>query len=462
MNCQSSQQSDLHQLINDGNFDQARAEIHQQLETPDKLTPEQVLDLEFQLDRMNRIEKDFTATRPEVKKYIAQYIPEVSDADIQKWEEEKSLESRMINGEKRYFKYAARNLFRINPEAKKIWAEAHKDDTSGDSFDLAGHDQEIIDLAVHHHQEYNSPVRMHVTYSISVHPDVVPAGEVIRCWIPFPREVRNRQTDVQYLNSEPAQHMIAPNDLALQRTIYLEKLATEGKPTTFSVEYTFTGKGTYTAIDPDQVQSVDPEGALKPYLSENPPHIVFTDSLKALSKRIIGDETNPYRVAQKLYAWVDNIPWASAREYSTISDISSYCYTNKHGDCGIQTLLLMTLCRMNGIPTRWQSGWEFKPPDDSMHDWAQIYFKPYGWVPLDVTYGQFDTDENQLRWFYLSGMDSYRIIFNDAFSQPFYPVKIYPRSETVDSQRGEVEWRGGNLYFDQWDWNIQWNAEPTM
>ncbi|MCK4447375.1 MAG: transglutaminase domain-containing protein, partial [Candidatus Marinimicrobia bacterium] len=95
---------------------------------------------------------------------------------------------------------------------------------------------------------------------------------------------------------------------------------------------------------------------------------------------------------------------------------------------------------------------------DSMHDWGEIYFEPYGWVPMDVTYGCRETDDVILKWFYLNGMDSYRLIFNDAYSQNFYPVKIYPRSETVDSQRGEVEWKGGNLYFDKWDWNFEWKV----
>ena len=27
---------------------------------------------------------------------------------------------------------------------------------------------------------------------------------------------------------------------------------------------------------------------------------------------------------------------------------------------------------------------------------------------------------------------------------------VYIRSETVDFQPGEVEWRGGNLYYDHW------------
>ena len=43
---------------------------------------------------------------------------------------------------------------------------------------------------------------------------------------------------------------------------------------------------------------------------------------------------------------------------------------------------------------------------------------------------------------------------NDDYSQALYPAKIHFRSETIDFQRGEVEWEGGNLYFDQWDYQF--------
>ena len=46
---------------------------------------------------------------------------------------------------------------------------------------------------------------------------------------------------------------------------------------------------------------------------------------------------------------------------------------------------------------------------------------------------------------------------NTDYGMPLAPKKKYPRSETVDFQRGEVEWRGGNLYFDQWNYN--WEIE---
>ena len=212
-------------------------------------------------------------------------------------------------------------------------------------------------------------------------------------------------------------------------------------------------------IDPGKVVPVESGSDLREYLKEEPPHIIFTEDFRNLSKKILGKEANPYRKAQILFKWVnDNTPWASAREYSSIRSLSQYGYENKHGDCGIQSMLFITLCRLNGIPARWQSGWNFKPPYDSMHDWGMIYFEPYGWMPMDATYGPHDTDREDLKWFYLSGMDSYRLIFNDDYAQPFVPEKLHHRSETLDSQRGEVEWKDGNLYFDQWNWNMKWEV----
>ena len=51
---------------------------------------------------------------------------------------------------------------------------------------------------------------------------------------------------------------------------------------------------------------------------------------------------------------------------------------------------------------------------------------------------------------------------NNDFGQPLIPPKRYPRSETVDFQRGEVEWDGGNLYFDQWDYDLRVEPEPDI
>jgi hypothetical protein len=294
-----------------------------------------------------------------------------------------------------------------------------------------------------------------------VNENAVPDGEKLKVWIPFPREVEGRQLDITFKNSEPQKHKIAPNS-ALQRTIYLEKKAKKDEKTEFWVEYEYTSFAEYIALSEAEVQPLVVTEELKPFLSEQAPHIVFTEELKAKSAELIGAETNPYKIAQLLFDFVDAIPWASAREYSTIRNLSNYAFTSNHSDCGQVSMLLMTLFRLNGIPTKWQSGWEFSDTTfHTMHDWFLAYFEPFGWVPVDVTHGKLESNDPNIAYFYLGGIDSYRAVFNDEYSSSFVPEKKHFRSETVDSQRGEVEWKEGNLYFDQWKYSMKWSVKDV-
>ena len=146
---------------------------------------------------------------------------------------------------------------------------------------------------------------------------------------------------------------------------------------------------------------------------------------------------------------------------TTLRNIPDYVLAAGHADCGQQTLLLITLLRLNGIPARWQSGWVFSDGDyDNMHDWGWFYLAPYGWMPMDVTFGQLKSDDPKVARFYFGSLDQYRIAFNDAIGTDFVPRKRHVRSEIVDSQRGEVEWDGGNIYFDQWNYEFRWHLLP--
>ena len=44
---------------------------------------------------------------------------------------------------------------------------------------------------------------------------------------------------------------------------------------------------------------------LAPQVAERPPHVVFTEPLQLFSRQVVGDAVDPYRIAQKIFAAVD-------------------------------------------------------------------------------------------------------------------------------------------------------------
>lgn len=449
--------------IDAGQFRQAEAAIAAALAQPgiDAQTRDAYA---FQRERMRRMRLDFSLDTEAAKQKLRKTIPDLRDDEFAAWDRAGLLEHLDIDGKRYYFNRAPSNLFRLSAEAAARQRAGTSPPKDGPYERLGPHHRAVIAAAeAAPGQTSLLPHRVRITQSLTVNADAVPAGETIRAWIPYPRAIPGQQEDIRYLGSVPTGAQVAPPS-TLQRTAYLERKAVAGKPTEFSVSYEVSIAARHFDIDPAKVKPTPADPALAPYLAEEPPHIVFTPALRAFSKKVVGNETDPYRIARKLYAAVDRIPWGGAREYSTISNISDYALHGNHADCGQQTLLLMTLLRLNGIPARWQSGWVFSDNGvgyANLHDWGWLYLAPYGWVPMDVTTGALDSPEPKLRDFYFGGLDAYRIVFNDGFSQPLVPAKQHFRSDTVDSQRGEAEWRGGNLYFDQWDYHFDWQLMPA-
>ena len=130
-------------------------------------------------------------------------------------------------------------------------------------------------------------------------------------------------------------------------------------------------------------------------------------------------------------------------------------------DMILQSTLFVTCCRAAGVPARWQSGWETKPWGSNMHDWAEVYIEPWGWLPIDKSYGLQPSDNPKIKEFYIGHQDAYRLIVNLDYGQPLVPPKKDLRSEPADLQRGEVEIDGRNLYFDEWRYRMSFDANPV-
>ena len=409
-------------------------------------------------DLQHRIAVDFNKTEAEVKEYIQQYIPEVTDSMMRAWEATGALECMEIDGQKRYFHNAGPNLFRVDSACYKI-KEAHdgvQEPSTQQKIMMQNLPAVIADVK-QNGKPICQPGHMKVTYTLTVDADAVPAGEVVRCWLPLPRTDVARQTDVKVLSTSEKEYQIAP-DSCMHHTLYMEKVAQAGKPTVFTEEFVYTSAAEWFNLKPEDVQPYDTTTDLyKTYTAEREKHIVFTPELRELAAQLTEGETNPLLKACKIFQYVnDGFPWASAREYSTIDNIPMYVLKNHKGDCGQVTLLFLTLCRIVGIPGHFQSGFMMHPGAWNLHDWGEIYFQGVGWVPVDMSFGipTFMQDNPDIYWFYLGGIDTWRMVVNQDYGMPLVPAKKYPRSETVDFQRGEVEWAGGNLYFDQWDYHM--------
>src|SRR6185437_13405453 len=264
-------------LVDAGQFQAAETEIGAALNGV-ALSADRRRALQFQRERMRRIDLDFSLDADQVKARVREQIPDMSDAEFATWDAYGLFEHMLIDGHLRYFKRAPSNLFRLSPEA----AARRKLPTPFDDDPmetLNPHHRDIREAALAAHRSSVLPRRVRITQSLTVDADAVPAGQAVRAWIPYPRPLPGQQEDIRYVDSEPAAHRIAPAS-AMQRTVYFEKIAQAGKPTKFSVTYELTLYAQYHAIDAAKVVPETITPALAPYVAERPPHVVFSEPMR--------------------------------------------------------------------------------------------------------------------------------------------------------------------------------------
>jgi hypothetical protein len=402
-----------------------------------------------------RINLDFSLNEEQLISRLIKNSDSYSPENKTLWEKNGWLEWRLIDGEKKYFNRAASNLLLV----KNFILDRTKRDS------LIALDKDIIFRKKHTESIIKAtytkghpvlPVGLKIDYTLTLNSDAVPPGELVRCWLPYPKENNPRQQKITFISSSQPDYIIAP-DSAIHRTIYMEARSEKGVPLVFKASFSYQSSGQYFDLKNLKIKTYDKTSSIyTKYTAEQLPQICFSERIRHLADSITASENHPVEVVRKIYYWFNkNIPWAGAMEYSIMPDIPEYVLNNLKGDCGMQTFLLMSMLRYKGIPVKWQSGWMVPPENKNLHDWCEVYYEGVGWVPIDVSYELQYSDNLKTKEFYISGIDSYRLIVNDGISGKLYPEKKFLRSEPFDFQRGEVEWKGGNLYFDKWDYNMK-------
>lgn len=268
-------------------------------------------------------------------------------------------------------------------------------------------------------------------------------GKTLKVFLPVPKEAKQID-NIRIIGSEPSITYTAPAD-APARTVYFEEVCRENHA--FSVEYSFDNRVEYVDLDSNDVKSYQPTF----HIEEKAPHILFTPYVKELAKELSGNETNPLRLARRFYDFVTTkVKYSYVRDYFTLENIVEYAALNLKGDCGVQALLFITLCRLAGIPARWQSGLYVTPGYAGSHDWAQFYVEPFGWLYADCSFGGSAYRAGQTeRWeFYFGNLDPFRMVANSSFQCGFDPKMQHLRMDPYDNQTGECEYEDHAIASD--------------
>jgi transglutaminase-like putative cysteine protease len=339
-----------------------------------------------------------------------------------------------INGAVHFQRRFFENLIKTNPDYEKRLISPGIDDASEKERIMLDDNMGVMKT------RGGRTVEIRLRSSLWIKKAFERIGKPVRVHLPIPgngRQVR----DFTLIQTTPEASFVAPPEVP-QRTVCFETVL-KGDDV-FSVEYTYTNHVDYVKTDPPLAKAFVPGAAAGGFpLGEQLPHIRFTPYLRLLLEEILQGETNPLQKVRRIYDFITTrVMYSYMREYAALENISEYAAINLKGDCGVQAILFITLCRMAGIPAKWQSGLAVSEYHTGCHDWAEFYIEPWGWMFADPSYGGSAWRRGETgRWnYYFCNLDIYRMPANSAILEDFIPAKKHTRADPVDSQVGELEY----------------------
>jgi transglutaminase-like putative cysteine protease len=133
--------------------------------------------------------------------------------------------------------------------------------------------------------------------------------------------------------------------------------------------------------------------------SEYLPYIEATDLInsndqliKNKAYEIIKGEDDLYEAVYKIGKWNnENINYSLDSLTEELTQDSRWVLQNREGVCDELTVLFIAMLRSQGVPAKFISGQSYTNliPGFGNHAWAEVYFPGKGWIPFDVTYGQY-------------------------------------------------------------------------
>ena len=161
---------------------------------------------------------------------------------------------------------------------------------------------------------------------------------------------------------------------------------------TLDINLTYTGMlwgaDYFSHLDVNKI-SGDYDAAFLEKFTQAAAGIEVEDSqIKELARKIVGEEKNPFWKAYKIYNWITrNIIYDYEKaERENLETGALLTLRTKKGTCDDYTKLFVALARASGIPARSVMLYVMEGKANG-HGFPEVYLPPYGWIPLDPTWG---------------------------------------------------------------------------
>ena len=328
---------DIARLKAVGDIDNALRLIDMHLADPNTTAPLAAC-MRVQREIMLRLPRNYPYTFETAMACIRKDIPDFTEDEFHALEDMNKIGWIFINGERRYFKRFHQTLLKVNADYA---ARANiKDTGTSQGEDKPTEAVSMLDRSMNIMRERGSfGVHLRIRASIRINDDAFVPGKVVKVHLPIPAKCI-QQSNIKLIAFSHEPKHICPEDAPI-RTVYFEEKLYEN--TEFFVEYEYDNIAPYCdtyKLIPDAEQPNDFD------TQEQSPHIVFTPYIRELVKELGAGCANNLEKARNFYDFVTTrVTYSFMPEYFCLESIAEGCARNLKGDCGVQALLFITLCR---------------------------------------------------------------------------------------------------------------------
>lgn len=431
---------DVEKLKWHGDLQKAAARIDRYLEK--EIPQAQRSRLEAEKEVLRRLPEAYTLTDAQAAERFSKVFEGASAGELAELIDNGAVDWIYCEGERKIIGNFAENLIKTRPAYAARAKGEYRAQVTESEENAARLDREIEKMQ----RTGQSRWRFTLRESFTLKKDRPDGPGTVRVHLPLPVEYAQVEEFKLLCTSEPPALIASP--VQPQRTVFFERPMRAGER--IEVEFSYTIRAQYVHLEPDKVLPEQPVFCT----GEQLPHIVLTPYIRAVAAEITGGDRNPLVRARRIYDYItSHLMYSFVRPYMAITDIPGYAASGWKGDCGIQALLFVTLCRAADIPARWQSGLYTTPVNVGCHDWAQFYVEPYGWLFADCSFGgsAWRAGSTLRHEFYFGNLEPFRMPAAAEFQQEFAPPRNFPRNDPYDNQVGEAEYADRPMEADEFE-----------